>query len=87
MLAHPRGEIPNLLDYGIELHTGTHTPVRLDVTSMSTLPAPYGECGTTELKHLSGDYTESKCHLECETDYIFSKCGCRSFYMPGALGD
>ncbi|XP_072051798.1 acid-sensing ion channel 3-like [Amphiura filiformis] len=83
VLVHPRDEIANLLDYGIELQPGTHTPIRLDVTEMKTLGSPYGKCGNQPLKYLGGAYTESKCYLECETDYIVSKCGCRNFYMPG----
>ena len=83
MLVHPRGELPNLQDDGVELHPGTHTPVRLDVTRMSSLPAPYGTCGSHDLKYFGGHYSEAKCYIECETDYIVSKCGCRSFYMPG----
>ena len=83
MLVHPRGEVPNLQDYGVELQPGTHTPVRLDVTKTSTLGSPYGECDSKPLKYYDGEYTESKCFLECETDYIVSNCGCRGFYMPG----
>ena len=82
-LSIPEAKFPNLQDYGIELQPGTHTPVRLDVTKMSTLGSPYGECDSKPLKYFNGDYTESKCLLECETDYIVSSCGCRSFYMPG----
>ena len=83
MLVYPRGEVPNLQDYGIELQPGTHTPVRLDVTRMLTLSAPYGECGTKKLKYFDGEYTEFKCLLECETDFMISRCGCISFFMPG----
>ena len=83
MLIHPRNEFPNLDDFGIELEPGTHTPIRLDVTEMSTLGAPYGDCGGKPLKYLTGTYTVSKCYLECETDYIVEQCGCRNFYMPG----
>ena len=86
VLVHPRHETPNLQDYGIELLTGTHTPIRLDVTEMYSLPAPYGDCATEDaitLKYYQGPYTENQCYLECETDYIVDKCGCRHFYMPG----
>ena len=83
MLVHPKGESPNLRDYGIELQPGTQTPVRLDVMEMSSLPSPYGECGNKTLRYFDDGYTESKCYLECETDYIVGKCGCRDFYMPG----
>ncbi len=83
MLVHPRDEYPNLEDYGIELMTGTYTPIRLDVTEMTSLPSPYGECGAKPLKYFSS-YSESKCFLECETEYLFQKCGCRTFYMPGS---
>ena len=83
LLAHPRGEVPNLQDDGIELQLGTHTRVRLDTTKMSTLGVPYGDCNSKPLKYYNGEYTESKCFLECATEHIVSKCGCRNFYMPG----
>ena len=87
ILAHPRNEVPNLQDFGIELQTGTHTAVRLDVTEISTLSDPYGKCGTKPLRYYNGSYTESKCYLECETDYVVEQCGCRNFYMPGERPD
>ncbi|XP_072021878.1 acid-sensing ion channel 3-like [Amphiura filiformis] len=83
MLAHPRGEFPNLEDNGIELATGMHVPIRLKVTDVKTLSSPYGNCGTKPLKYFTTEYTASKCYLECETDYLVSQCGCRNFYMPG----
>ena len=82
-MVHPRGDTPNLRNYGIGLMPGTSTSIRLDVTEMNTLPHPFGDCGTAALKYLGGDYTESNCYLECETDYIVSECGCRYFHMPG----
>ncbi|XP_072051789.1 uncharacterized protein [Amphiura filiformis] len=60
------------------------------------LPSPYGTCvkdvkGDTkskdveqQLKYLGGDYTKSKCLLECETDFIVDNCSCRTYYMPGS---
>ena len=86
MLVHPPFDIPNIDDFGIELEPGTHTSIRVDVTEMSTLSAPYGDCGSKPLKYLNKNkYTESKCYLECELDYIVQQCGCRSFYMPGKI--
>ena len=85
MLVHRRNEFPNLDDFGIELEPGTHTPIRLGVTDMISLGAPYGDCGTTPLKYFDTEYTETKCYLECETDYIIEKCGCQNFYMPGEM--
>ena len=55
---------------------------------MYSLPAPYGDCATEDavpLKYHQGPYTENQCYLECETDYIVEKCGCRHFYMPGII--
>ena len=85
VLIHPRDELPNLKDYGIELQPGSHIPIRVDVTEMKMLGKPYGKCGSRTLKYYDGSYTESKCYMECETDYMVDQCGCRTFYMPGKL--
>ncbi len=50
------------------------------------LPPPYGKCaedGEQQLKYFEGNYTKSKCLIECERDFMVRKCGCRMYYMPG----
>ncbi|XP_072014394.1 acid-sensing ion channel 5-like [Amphiura filiformis] len=86
VLLHPKDEIANLQDFGIELDIGKHTAVGIKPKEIERLPDPYGDCipdNKGHLKYLSGQYTDSKCFLECETDVIVANCGCRTFYMPG----
>ncbi|XP_072014234.1 acid-sensing ion channel 1A-like [Amphiura filiformis] len=86
VLLHPRDEVANLQDFGVEIDIGKHTAVRIKPKEVERLPDPYGDCIPDDeghLKYLSGQYTKSKCFLECETDVIVSNCNCRTFYMPG----
>ncbi|XP_072045878.1 acid-sensing ion channel 4-A-like [Amphiura filiformis] len=87
ILLHPRDEIPNLVDFGVELDLGKRTSLRIEPTEVTRLPDPYGDCWTDdekELTDLPGRYTKHKCFLECETAFIVSNCSCRTFYMPGS---
>ncbi|XP_072013565.1 uncharacterized protein [Amphiura filiformis] len=89
VLVHPKDEFPNLQDFGLELELGTHSAVRIATRMLVILPRPYGTCvedGTLKPTYLKGNYTKSKCLLECETDFIAKNksCKCRTYYMPGS---
>ncbi|XP_072014348.1 acid-sensing ion channel 2-like [Amphiura filiformis] len=86
MLVHPKDEFPNLQDFGLELELGTHSAVRIATRKLEMLPSPHGTCVKDEEQQLEylGNYTKSKCLIECETDFIVDNCGCRTYYMPGS---
>ncbi|XP_072014347.1 acid-sensing ion channel 1A-like [Amphiura filiformis] len=87
VLVHPKDEIPNMQDFGLELELGTHSAVRIATRKLEMLPSPHGTCVKDveqTLEYLRGSYTKSKCLLECETNFIFKNCSCRTYYMPGS---
>ncbi|XP_072014236.1 acid-sensing ion channel 1A-like [Amphiura filiformis] len=84
VLIHPRDEVPDLRNFGVEVDVGKHTSLRVQPREITRLSEPYGTCvRLSKPKYLKGNYTKEKCFLECETDFIVSNCSCRSFYMPG----
>ncbi|XP_070538175.1 acid-sensing ion channel 1A-like [Ptychodera flava] len=87
-MVHDQGDVPNIEDLGFALSPGTHTLVALAPKKEELLPEPKGhsKCITktkARMKYFDGDYSRSKCNIECVTSYILDKCGCRYFYMPG----
>ncbi|XP_072051791.1 acid-sensing ion channel 1A-like [Amphiura filiformis] len=85
LLVHPKDEFPNMQDFGLELELGTHSAVRIATRKLELLPAPHGTCvkGAEQRLEYLGNYTKSKCLIECETNFIVHNCGCRTYYMPG----
>ena len=41
------------------------------------LPPPYGTCEQEE------DYVYTKCILQCKSEYVIDKCGCKDMNMFG----
>nr|XP_006815422.1 PREDICTED: acid-sensing ion channel 3-like [Saccoglossus kowalevskii] len=81
---HNQRDIPLVSDLGFAVSPGTHTLIGLRMTKISSLPNPYGLCKSKKLQFY-GDYTMSKCQLECLTHFIVGRCGCKQAYMPGQV--
>ncbi|XP_006813191.1 acid-sensing ion channel 3-like [Saccoglossus kowalevskii] len=79
---HGQTEIPMIRDSGFAIAPGTRTLIGIQKRQMTNLPSPHGKCAERFLRYYS-TYTYSACLMECETDYLIGKCGCRNFYMPG----
>ncbi|XP_077987434.1 acid-sensing ion channel 2-like [Glandiceps talaboti] len=86
-MVHDLNDSPDIENFGFGLIPGTETMVALSQVDKHLLPIPRGHstCNPekAQLKYFKGNYSRSKCWIECETDYVISKCGCKYFYMPG----
>ncbi|XP_071964215.1 acid-sensing ion channel 1-like [Antedon mediterranea] len=78
---------PNIEASGVDVGTGMRASIGLRKQSLTMLPAPHGQCvaeGTKQLQYYkNASYTQSRCYLECQTNYFMNACGCRTFYTPG----
>ncbi|XP_070553836.1 acid-sensing ion channel 1-like isoform X2 [Ptychodera flava] len=81
---HSQYDIPMVSDLGFAVAPGTSAFIGLKMTKVSSFPEPYGTCKSRKLKY-HGNYTMSKCQLECLIDFIVEKCGCKRPYMPVAV--
>ncbi|XP_033112419.1 acid-sensing ion channel 1A-like [Anneissia japonica] len=78
---------PDIEASGVDVGTGIRASIGLRKQTITSLPPPHGNCivdGDKQLKYqVNKKYTQSRCLLECETDYFMEVCGCRTFYTPG----
>ena len=67
--------------HALSIHCLTHSFIVISthhgLLQITRQPPPYGSCLDTP------GYYQSGCQLQCESDYVYDKCGCRYFYMPG----
>ncbi|XP_033112433.1 acid-sensing ion channel 2-like [Anneissia japonica] len=79
---------PDLQASGVDVGTGMRASIGLRKQTITSLPHPHGNCivdGDKKLKYqVNKKYTQSRCLLECETDYFMKVCGCRTYYTPGS---
>ncbi|XP_077866820.1 acid-sensing ion channel 4-A-like [Saccoglossus kowalevskii] len=86
LIVHEQDEIPDVVNQGLSIAPGTQTSIGMTTTIVSNLGEPFNDCVEdveNELQYFDGNYSLSKCWMECETDYVIEQCGCRYFYMPG----
>ncbi|XP_071964123.1 acid-sensing ion channel 1A-like [Antedon mediterranea] len=79
-------DIPDLQSSGIDVSTGTQTQITIRKSKVVNLPKPYGECieeGARSLRYLSEPYSQNKCLMECESEFMVQNCSCRNYYLPG----
>ncbi|XP_071965301.1 acid-sensing ion channel 1-like [Antedon mediterranea] len=81
-----QNDIPDLEASGVDVATGMRASIGIRKQTITSLPKPHGTCiesGHRQLKYTNDSYTQSRCYLECETDYFMEACGCRTYYVPG----
>ncbi|KAJ8319756.1 hypothetical protein KUTeg_001343 [Tegillarca granosa] len=81
VLPHDHGEFPRVRELGISIPTGSHAFVGLRVLQIENLRYPYGQCREKKLEYFNS-YSYDSCQIECLTNEINARCGCRDFYMP-----
>ena len=85
---HEPHTIPNLIDDSIELVPGHSTTISLRQKNMERINTPKSKCmSETWIKEKTSGVpdlrsTTFSCLLQCEMDYIWHRCGCKSTITP-----
>ncbi|XP_033116858.1 acid-sensing ion channel 2-like [Anneissia japonica] len=85
---HNATEPPYVYEQGETVMPGTHTQIGFVREEVIALPAPFGTChdlGVTKYGYFE-HYSYSGCRIECETEAVFEKCGCRLVEQPSKGG-
>ncbi|XP_071942043.1 acid-sensing ion channel 1A-like [Antedon mediterranea] len=81
---HNATEPPYVYEQGDTIEPGTHTQIGFTREEVIALPEPYGTChtlGVTEYGYFE-HFSYSGCRIECETEAVRQKCGCRLVEQP-----
>ncbi|XP_022104029.1 acid-sensing ion channel 2-like [Acanthaster planci] len=84
MLHHP-SEPPYVKELGFGAGPGHHTFVAVRHEEVESLPSPYTPCMETSAGFLDhfDHYSLQACRIECETEVVVQRCGCRLVEQPG----
>ncbi|ELU17990.1 hypothetical protein CAPTEDRAFT_98205, partial [Capitella teleta] len=80
-LGHPE-DVPLVNELGFAVSPGTHTLIAMSHERVTFLKPPYGKCGNLALDHFA-NYTYNQCIVDCHTNTLINKCGCKLSFMPG----
>ncbi|XP_064632454.1 acid-sensing ion channel 1B-like isoform X2 [Lineus longissimus] len=86
ILAHDRNDIPLMKSAGIAVGPGMQTFIGIKQKRIKKIGPPHGTCGSRKLKEFT-HYSTSACQLECLTEYMGQKCGCKDAYQLGSYPD
>ena len=55
-------------------------------SQQENLPSPWGTCDQKDFQYYSSNvsYTKARCQLECSTNVLQDRCGCKQPHMPGS---
>ncbi|XP_038054429.1 acid-sensing ion channel 1A-like [Patiria miniata] len=84
MLHHP-SEPPYVKELGFGAGPGHHTFVAVRHEEVQSLPYPYTTCmeNTAGLLDYFDHYSLQACRIECETQIVVERCGCKLVEQPG----
>ncbi|XP_070553623.1 acid-sensing ion channel 4-B-like [Ptychodera flava] len=83
VMAHPQGQSPLVKLLGFAISPGYETLVAMSHTKTESKPYPYpSNCSSRPLKYYQ-KYTRPLCMMECITDEVVERCGCRKYTLPG----
>ncbi|KAL8604420.1 hypothetical protein ACOMHN_042250 [Nucella lapillus] len=83
---HAHAVPPTMAEKGVAVSPGHHNFLAVDVKHLKNAEPSISQCGDRKLQYYpessANSYSIEACRLECRTDFIEERCGCRSLYMP-----
>ena len=80
VLLHDPDQTPLVASLGQAVSTGVSAYAGINLLMIEYQEPPYGDCGSKPLNHTKF-YTAEECFLDCLTEVVTEKCGCRDMYM------
>ena len=80
VLLHDPEQTPLVASLGQAVSTGVSAYAGINLLMIEYQEPPYGDCGSKPLNHTTF-YTAEECFLDCLTEVVTEKCGCRDMYM------
>ena len=78
---HEADDVPMMSERGTSVSPGLYSFIAVETTEVQNLAPPWGTCGSSKLKYYDS-YSIARCTLECETEFVRERCGCRDLHMP-----
>ncbi|XP_076814935.1 bile acid-sensitive ion channel-like [Clavelina lepadiformis] len=80
---HGAKEPPLIQNFGVSVPSGHCGHIVMQRTQRKLMNPPWGICSkeTTKLRHFS-EYSTAACYIECRTDYVIKRCGCKPYWAP-----